>query len=334
MHVQTGIINDGIQLTTLDLSKLTPALAGKGRQGRCAWLAYSCMGPIVYNDILSDARQVKTGSSAGNQVQTWFLGATSHFTGRNSANHPIEYEVYSAMPRRDLGIQFYGPATQAQVYQSPFMRHVEDSSFLEAGLVDLRQPTSAATFAVTQSATAAGGAVTRPNIYDYSFTPYMCPVFCSAFKIKKITGGRLAPGGEFVINKRLVTPRRIGYQALGIYNTGANVLVDGIFAALRQCGPVYYVKIRGTMIHNDIHIGSGLDPVPVTMGNASLDCTHVMKFKYGLAQVGTNCFRGVTYYSNSFSTRAQTMGTAGTPLNIVDEDQVEPVAPAEVPFEE
>lgn len=300
--VRTAILNSSLLLTTLDMTKVTIPEAAEDRQGRCAWACFSCLCPIMIDRMFADAQGAYPGVEA--MARTCFLGSSVKLEVMNALNEDCEVEIYRVRLRKDIPVETRNGVTTPPFGQNCSILKLDTTSFMgTTATADVQQLRPVAT-------TLACG------MEEYSFTPYMSALPRVA-KIRRVLKKRLKPGQSFNFSAAL-RQARLWSQSdfdVGVLSSTGSSQIYNMYRAVRAAGPIYYIKLKGTVVHYESGNPTTMAANPILPGNALVNITLEGKYRWKNVQETIAEERAVGFVSSntsaaaSFSTAA--VGTTG-----------------------
>lgn len=284
----TSILKHGLTQPAIEVDNAHGSIAvlGDSLQGVCAWYAFELeTTPAQFDRILSASQNLAIGSVSQNQ-EVWFDGCRNQVMFRNNSQHCAQVTIYKCYPRMDI--------TTAH-------------SVSGANPVTLQQG-----FSATAQENKAGFA-TFYN--DYNSTPYMSPNWCSLFKVKPFRNKFLQPGESLMLNHKRSLGFLIKKSSAGLTTTDS---FAGAYNHMRKNGPIYLVRVRGTVVHDESLLAYPLSvnsDMHVTTGGFSVDWVQSSKLDYRAPFIAPTRVQGTYTRLPSAITRVNTVQyTTETPL--------------------
>lgn len=220
-------------------------------QGNCSWYSMPMeTTPAIFDRILSASQNLAiTGVSI---VQEVFLDTVKvQLNMRNNSSQDCNVQIYKCTPRIDL-------ATASGIYGS-------DPTLFTSGITSLATEAKATSL---------------PNYYDQNVTPYMSATWCSMFKIKPLVKRFLKPGEEIKLRRS----RKVGYVIKkSKYGIATGESFAGVYDHLKRNGPIYLIKVTGSIVHDESTISYPLQSgtsTKVTYGGFNVDWVQNVRINY------------------------------------------------------
>jgi len=205
------------------------------QQGQCRWYAFPCIAPYDVDHVSTVCNGNDNKLTATNivAIESWI----NELEFRNAGSEAVEVDVFQCFPREDLPLLASSFITDQ--YDICYQGSEANVSLLGPDLLTQRELKG-------YQPVPTGAIELKMNSWDA--TPFMNPVWREVFACRPYYHRLMAPGDTTrahfgLTHTMLLDPAEL-FTAEGLANP-----VSGQWAYKKEYGPIYLMRVRGTLVH-------------------------------------------------------------------------------------